>query len=575
MRAIETERALYNFSHVQLDEYNFLVRENEKQREEKSEIEKEIAELQLSKVKLNKLENSLLLSKDGDDFVKLSLHYRNSLDIYNESRDDLKRSRNHIENKSLELTSDPWNDALMNYWRILNTAELDKAIRKKTLFSYKSGLPWILILLGIAIAFAGSYYDDIKMLWGGGSVTLVSILGVLSSLGKKSFEFGEIQFNDGIWHSRNVFIEACDKMKQLSEGFNHKSDQVKSNRHLFKEHKNTLEKALSKYELGIGDELEESIKTVLQNIESAKAKDQELKLYQSKLSLVNDRKRKLGHSLMMNQQKLNVYKNELLKISDSTEKAIEKLEHLAASEIRRKSLLVQLEDFDVKNPELNEYRKFTDFDLRIDSVKTEKDKLQRKREDLRVELKSLEKDEERVFEDQRLDAIEAEIEKKLESIRVNVLNEYNKLRMIHTIVSFADETFRRKYQPNLLKRASILLSYFTDNHYDVIVTSADGALQINDTKIGRFIPVHEHLSRGTLEQVYMAMRIAVAETIDKTDQKLPLVLDEVFVNWDHERLENALKVREISRDRQVVYLTCHDWMAEKLSVNFGADKIDL
>lgn len=134
MRAIETERALYNFSHVQLDEYNFLVRENEKQREEKSEIEKEIAELQLSKVKLNKLENSLLLSKDGDDFVKLSLHYRNSLDIYNESRDDLKRSRNHIENKSLELTSDPWNDALMNYWRILNTAELDKAIRKKRLY---------------------------------------------------------------------------------------------------------------------------------------------------------------------------------------------------------------------------------------------------------------------------------------------------------------------------------------------------------------------------------------------------------------------------------------------------------
>lgn len=574
IRVIETELAAQEYSHLQLDEYSYLVRENEKLRDEKAELDKEIGDLQLGRVKLTELESTLIAS-DGDRFSEIYHVYKSTLDSYCEAREDLKRSRIAVENKSLELTADPWNDALMNYWSVINIAELDKAVRRRMLFSFRSGLPWILILLGTAIAAAGYYYEENLLLGAGGLVAAASVMAMLGSMSNKPFEFGEIQFNDGIWHNRDVFIEACDKMKQLADGFGQKAEKVESYRSTFKNSKRVLEDTLKQYGLDTEENLDASIAKVHSSLKSSKTKSQDLKLYQSSLSSLNGRKRKLSHTLMMNQQKLNVFKNELVKISDSTEEALSRLEQLAALELRRNILLQKLEVFDKEHPEWTEYRKFSDFDQRVENAKTEHDALRSQREELRIKLMALVKDEERAFEDQRLDAIEAQIEM-LECERASVINEYNELRMMHSIISFADETFRKKYQPNLLKRASKLMSAFTDGHYDVIVTSGNGELQINDTKKGQFIPVHDRLSRGTLEQVYMAMRLAIAETIDKTDQKLPLVLDEVFVNWDHERLENALlAIQEISKERQIVYLTCHDWMADKMSSYYGASKIDL
>jgi uncharacterized protein YhaN len=53
--------------------------------------------------------------------------------------------------------------------------------------------------------------------------------------------------------------------------------------------------------------------------------------------------------------------------------------------------------------------------------------------------------------------------------------------------------------------------------------------------------------------------------LDQGKERLPLFIDEAFVNWDAERRDRGLEVlAEASSTRQVFAFTCHPEMAERL-----------
>lgn len=66
------------------------------------------------------------------------------------------------------------------------------------------------------------------------------------------------------------------------------------------------------------------------------------------------------------------------------------------------------------------------------------------------------------------------------------------------------------------------------------------------------------LSTGTRDQLYLALRLAVCKVLlDDKDERVPLVLDDPFVNYDDQRVACGMKLlREIARERQVILLTC-------------------
>ena len=94
-------------------------------------------------------------------------------------------------------------------------------------------------------------------------------------------------------------------------------------------------------------------------------------------------------------------------------------------------------------------------------------------------------------------------------------------------------------------------SMLTNGAYDSIRVDEAGHLRV--TVEGREI-APEALSRGTLEQFYLAFRIAVGE-IMTGEEELPLFLDETFGMYDDRRLEEALLALEKTR-RQVFLFTC-------------------
>ena len=61
------------------------------------------------------------------------------------------------------------------------------------------------------------------------------------------------------------------------------------------------------------------------------------------------------------------------------------------------------------------------------------------------------------------------------------------------------------------------------------------------------------MSRGTAEQIYLALRIAAAEFL--YEEEFPLILDDTFVSYDEERLESVLEWLAKS-GKQVLLFTC-------------------
>ena len=65
----------------------------------------------------------------------------------------------------------------------------------------------------------------------------------------------------------------------------------------------------------------------------------------------------------------------------------------------------------------------------------------------------------------------------------------------------------------------------------------------------------ERLSTGTVEQLYLSLRLAILDDI--SHEKVPIILDEVFAYYDINRLKNILTYLDTEfKDRQIIVFTC-------------------
>lgn len=103
----------------------------------------------------------------------------------------------------------------------------------------------------------------------------------------------------------------------------------------------------------------------------------------------------------------------------------------------------------------------------------------------------------------------------------------------------------------LRQSISEILSELTDGKYRQV--SMDDDLKIGIHSENYYVPL-EKTSRGTMEQVYFALRMAVMEILC-SEEEMPVLLDETFAMYDEYRLERALTWL-VNKKRQVVIFTC-------------------
>ena len=132
---------------------------------------------------------------------------------------------------------------------------------------------------------------------------------------------------------------------------------------------------------------------------------------------------------------------------------------------------------------------------------------------------------------------------------------------MHACLTMAREGYREAFEalqndfgPRLNARAASLLSGLTEGRYAGLKADRNFNARISDPSESSYRS-WEYLSGGTVDQVYLALRIAVAETISP-DDGLPLLLDDVFVQYDDARAMAGLRVLA-SRPCQVLLFHCH------------------
>jgi uncharacterized protein YhaN len=185
--------------------------------------------------------------------------------------------------------------------------------------------------------------------------------------------------------------------------------------------------------------------------------------------------------------------------------------------------------------------------------------------DLKEERARLETELKHLAEQERIDDLTGAIQQ-LQVERKLVYVKRDRLVFLRNLIKEADRSFREKHQPDVLQKAGYYLEKITAGRYDRLFVQDDGrGLMVRSNYTDQLLQANFPLSRGTLEQIYLALRLALVEHLDVGREVVPLFLDEVLVNWDGVRLQKGLEIlQELAGKRQVFVFTCHDWLVKKI-----------
>jgi uncharacterized protein YhaN len=134
--------------------------------------------------------------------------------------------------------------------------------------------------------------------------------------------------------------------------------------------------------------------------------------------------------------------------------------------------------------------------------------------------------------------------------------------------------YERERQPDVVRAAESHFERITGGRYSRIIT-APGEATVRIESDGGGAKVTEELSRGTAEQLYLALRFGLIEEFARHAEPLPVVMDDILVNFDPDRADRAADALHALAERhQVLFFTCHPRTAELLDPT-GASTVSL
>jgi len=130
---------------------------------------------------------------------------------------------------------------------------------------------------------------------------------------------------------------------------------------------------------------------------------------------------------------------------------------------------------------------------------------------------------------------------------------YKALTIAMETLTAATTELQRKFAPRIAQRAQAIFSHFTGGRYDRLQLTQDLGLEAA-TQAETGLQAARWRSDGTIDQLYLALRLAVAEELTPD---APLVLDDALVRFDDTRLSSAMEIlREAAQQKQVILFTC-------------------
>jgi uncharacterized protein YhaN len=204
-----------------------------------------------------------------------------------------------------------------------------------------------------------------------------------------------------------------------------------------------------------------------------------------------------------------------------------------------------------------------DEDAAFQAAQTELAELERRLLEVRHEtgrveerIAMMEKSEERSRALSRQETILARIDEAAEQWAV--------ITLCRALLDETRKVYETERQPEVLRQASSFFNVMTEGRYIRVIAPLDGGeIQVERTDGVRLAP--QVLSRGTAEQLYLSMRLALVREYANHVDPLPVVFDDIFVNFDPDRSRTSLKaVRQLCATHQVLMFTCHPHLVKQV-----------
>ena len=271
---------------------------------------------------------------------------------------------------------------------------------------------------------------------------------------------------------------------------------------------------------------------------------------------INNKNKKIIKAQIEKNNKIKSENDEIKKqmdILDGQIDILEKSTEETKNEIKNSEDKIN-EEFRMKKEEIIEKYEsdFSDvyinnlFENNIDLLKNTN---KRKINELEVQLHKIKLDKDNI--DRELEDI-LSLEEKLEIEKENLENlekRADEFNLAKEILDEAYDEMKKNITPKFNQSLSKNIDKISNGKYKNIVINENITVELDD---GRYVPA-ETLSVGTIEQIYLSLRLSILDEISK--EKLPIILDEAFAYYDDSRLEAALDF--LSKvDNQVILFTC-------------------
>lgn len=143
---------------------------------------------------------------------------------------------------------------------------------------------------------------------------------------------------------------------------------------------------------------------------------------------------------------------------------------------------------------------------------------------------------------------------------------YLRVRLAARLLRQAIDHYREANQGPILTRAGALFGALTCGAFANLTSDYndhDQPILLGIRNQGAQVSV-EGMSEGTRDQLYLALRLASIERLLERQEVLPILMDDILVNFDDQRTEATLKMLStLSQRTQILYFTHHARIAEQ------------
>jgi len=157
----------------------------------------------------------------------------------------------------------------------------------------------------------------------------------------------------------------------------------------------------------------------------------------------------------------------------------------------------------------------------------------------------------------------------LKETKIELETKRDNIKRTLEYLEIAYNKMKEQITPKFTKELSNAMEKISNGKYKNVRININGEIIVEQDN-GEYINA-ENLSIGTIDQLYLSLRLATIKEISK--ENMPIILDEAFAYYDEERLQNILNyLANEYKEKQIIIFTCTDREKEiltKLCVNYN------